>query len=306
MKIVFIGSVEIGLKCLRQVVRDKWKVAAVFTLAKKYARTTSGYVDFSPFAKKAGIKVFKIKNVNDPVNVGRIRKINPDLIIICGCQSLVSKEILDIPGSGTVGFHSSLLPKYRGRAPVNWAIIKGETKTGITMFYCCPDPDAGDIIAQKSFPIMITDTCRTVYGKSAGAACELLHGYLSKIKDGTVKRKKNISNRYPLWPKRRPEDGRIDWSKDSLVIHNWIRALTRPYPGAFTYSGEKKYFIWRSRFSRQKRCGPGRPGEIIKVTGRSDNRSFLVKTGKGDIWISDVIYENGRAVQDLSVGSKFS
>lgn len=306
MKIVFLGSVEIGLKCLKQVIRDRRDVAAIFTLAKRYAANTSGYVDFLPTAKRNGIKIFKVKNFNSRVNIDRIRKIKPDLIIICGCQNLICRDILDIPRLGAIGFHSSLLPKYKGRAPVNWAMIKGETRTGVTMFYCIPEADAGDIIAQKGFPITIEDTCKTVYDKSANASRDLLHAYLPKIEDGTVRRKKNISSRYPIWPKRKPEDGRIDWTKTALEIHNWIRALTRPYPGAFTYCDKTKYFIWGSRLCNQKRNYRGDAGKVARVAKRSGCNSFLVGTGKGSLWVCDITKEGGRTAKDIVLGTRFS
>ena len=160
---------------------------------------------------------------------------------MCGWQRLICKEILDIPKLGTIGFHSSLLPKYRGRTPVNWAIIAGEKETGITMFYLTEEADAGDIIAQKTFPIMLNDDCNTVYKKSAKAGAELIVEFLPKISKGVAPRLHNPSRSYPAYPKRTPADGEIDFNRGAPDVYNFIRALTRPYPGAFTFlpSGQK-------------------------------------------------------------------
>jgi methionyl-tRNA formyltransferase len=189
----------------------------------------------------------RVKNINEPEYIEKIKCIAPDLIIVCGWQRLVCKEILDIPRLGTVGFHSSLLPKYRGRAPVNWAIIAGEKETGITMFYLTEDADAGDIIAQKAFPIMLNDDCDTVYKKSAKAGADLMAEFLPKIANGTAPRLHNPSRNYPAYPKRTPTDGEIDFKRSAIDVYNFIRALTKPYPGAFTYlSDDSKIVIWKA------------------------------------------------------------
>lgn len=308
MKIVFIGSVEIGLKALKQVIKDGWNVTDVFTLTKKYAGNTSGYVDFSPLCRKNAVRIHKIKDINERINIERIRMADPDLIVICGCQSLVCKEILDMPRFGAIGFHSSMLPKYRGHAPVNWAIIKGERKTGVTMFYCDSGADTGDIIEQKSINISATDTCGTVYDKCAQAVCRLLHNLLPQIEKGAVKRRKNPSYRAYFWPKRNPDDGRIDWNKKSRDIHNWIRALTKPYPGAFTYFKKEKYFIWASMIDK-KYCGKRhchRHGEVLSVSYHHGPRAFMVATGDRPIIVSNITRENSRSKKiNLKAGDVF-
>lgn len=291
MRIVFIGCVEVGLEGLKQIIKDGWDVAAIFTLAKKYAAKTSGFVDFAGLAKKNGIRLFKVRDINEEENLSRMRRLNPDLTIVCGWQRLVSKEMLEIPVLGAVGFHSSLLPKYRGRAPVNWAIIMGEKRAGVTMFFCEPQADTGDIIAQESFPITLGDTCATVYAKAAKAICKLIHDYLPKIERGRVKRIANLSRKSRLWPKRDAQDGLIDWSRSALEVHNWIRALTRPYPGAFTFHRDRKYFIWGSRLGSEKLKAEYRPGEIIKRRQDHKKAAFLVAAGSGNLWVLDIAPE---------------
>lgn len=298
---------EIGLESLKQILKDNWEVVAAFSLAKKYAKKTSGFVDFSPIAKKYGFTLYKIKDINEQKYINMIKKIAPDLIIICGWQKLVCKEILDIPRNGAIGFHSSLLPKYRGRAPVNWAIIKGERKTGITMFYCSPEADTGDIIAQKSFSITLADTCKTVYDKSAKAARQLLHIYLPQIEAGRVKKKKNESAKFHFWPKRRPEDGLINWEQNSLNIHNWIRALTYPYPGAFSYYNGKKYFIWESKLAHGKmKILRYSPGEIIKISKNGKKIKLLVATKDKPLWVSSIRTAKNKSGYNFVKGEKFT
>jgi methionyl-tRNA formyltransferase len=246
MKIVFIGGVEIGFKVLEGVYTTGYDVDTVFTLPFEMEEKTSGFIDFEPLVKSNKSNLLRVKDINSQEYIDKIKNINPDLIIVCGWQRLVCKEILDIPKLGTIGFHSSLLPKYRGRAPVNWAIIMGEKETGITMFYLTPEADDGNIIAQKPFPILLDDDCDTVYKKSALAGVELIKEYLPLIEKGVAPRLHNPSGTYPHYPKRTPKDGLIDFQRSALDVYNFVRALTKPYPGAYYIdkNGEK-IIVWK-------------------------------------------------------------
>ena len=246
MKIVFIGAVEIGHTVLKSVFEMNGSVEAIFTLPFEMQEKTSGFIDFEPLAKENNTNLIRVKDINTKEYIDQIKYINPDLIIVCGWQRLVCEEILNIPKLGTIGFHSSLLPKYRGRAPINWAIIMGEKETGITMFYLTPEADDGDIIAQKAFPIMLNDDCHTLYKKSAHAGSKLIREYLPKIKDGTASRIHNPSGTYPHYPKRTPRDGLIDFNRSSLDVYNFVRALTKPYPGAYYFNKKNdKIIVWK-------------------------------------------------------------
>ena len=247
MKIVFVGGVEIGYTVLESIYASGYHVNTVFTLEFDKKEQTSGFIDFEPLTLHHNSTLIRVNSINEQRYIDQIKQIAPDLIIVCGWQRLVCKEILDIPKYGTIGFHSSLLPKYRGRAPVNWAIIAGEKETGITMFYLTEEADAGDIIAQKSFPILLDDDCDTIYKKSAKAGAELITEVLPKFENDSVMRIHNPSKNYPAYPKRTPSDGEIDFKRSSLDVYNFIRALTKPYPGAYTYlpNGDK-LTIWKA------------------------------------------------------------
>lgn len=247
MRIVFIGGVEIGLTVFKAVFESGYPVHTLFTLPLEAAAETSGFVDFEPFALERGTRVIRTKNINQDKMVQEIRDAGPDIIIVCGWQRLVCKEILTIPKLGCIGFHSSLLPKYRGRAPVNWAMVMGERETGITMFYLTPEADTGDIIAKKAFPILFNDDCGSVYKKSAQAGAALIAEYLPRIEKDIAPRIHNEARSYPAYPKRTPEDGLIDFNRSALDVYNFVRALTRPYPGAFYYDTQgRKVKVWRA------------------------------------------------------------
>jgi methionyl-tRNA formyltransferase len=246
MKIVFIGGVEIGHTVLKAIYECGYSVDTIFTLLFESQDKTSGFVDFEPMARENGSNLVRTSDINEQKYRDHFKKINPDLIIVCGWQRLVCEEILSIPKLGTVGFHSSLLPKYRGRAPVNWAIIMGEKETGITMFYLTPEADAGDIIAQKAFPILLNDDCNSVYKKAALAGARLIKEYLPKIENQVAPRVHNPSLSFPAYPKRAPKDGLIDFNRSALDVYNFVRALTKPYPGAFYYDQNgNKVMVWK-------------------------------------------------------------
>lgn len=174
----------------------------------------------------------------------RLNRWHPDLLLVLGWYYIIPREVRECISLGCAGIHASLLPKYRGGAPIPWAIINGEIITGITFFYMGNGIDDGDIIAQKKFTIAEMDNCATVYEKATQASIMTLINYLPRIADGTAPRIPQDHGQATYFPLRKPEDGLIDWSWDAKRIRNFIRAQTRPYPGAFTYIEGKKVTIW--------------------------------------------------------------
>jgi methionyl-tRNA formyltransferase len=251
VKLAFVSCVKIGYTVLERLYAAGYTVDMVITLERNKAAQTSGYVDFRPLAAQSGSDLMETADINSSDCLGQVRRLALDLVIVCGWQQLLGKRILELPTRGCVGFHSSLLPKYRGHAPVNWAIILGERETGATMFFMDHRADAGDIIDQRSFPITLTDDCATIYEKSTQACGEMLLKHLPAILDGTVRRIHNPSASYPAYPRRRPEDGLIDFQRPAKDVYDWIRALTRPYPGAFFYRNGKKIIAWRAEIGEK-------------------------------------------------------
>ena len=231
------------------------------------------------------IPLYKIKNTNTPETAQLIKEINPEVIFVIGWTRLVSAEILAIPKYGCIGMHASLLPKYRGRAPVNWALINNEKLTGNTMILLDDGVDTGDILLQRSISITLADTCGTLYDKVADAGREMIRESIPHLQKGELSRTPQNHDQATVMPKRTPEDGLIDWTKPALELFNWVRALTHPYPGAFTYYQSKKLFIWDAQiahFSLQE-CN----SELLKntVPGMviSTADGITVSTGEGEI-----------------------
>lgn len=288
MRIVFVGCRNIAFECLRELLANRSReIVSVYTLSESQAPQTAGFRPFDELMNNIDTPCYKVEDINSPEVVERIKEDRPDLIIQVGWSQIIKDEILNIPKLGCVGFHSSLLPKYSGGSPVNWGIINGETEWGITFFYLEPGVDSGDIIAQKKFEITLEDTCKTVYDKATQGAVEILREYLDKIKDGTAPRIRQDKSKATKCKRRKPEDGLIDWNKSAMELYNWIRALTHPYPGAFTYHRGGKLYIWKAGLSNTNTSNI-RPGKVVGAT----EDGFVVATRTKGLIIKEVQIES--------------
>jgi UDP-4-amino-4-deoxy-L-arabinose formyltransferase/UDP-glucuronic acid dehydrogenase (UDP-4-keto-hexauronic acid decarboxylating) len=233
-----------GIVGLEALVQEKFDIQAVLShLDDPDENIWFGSV--ADWAKTNQIPVFCPQNINTPEWIEKIRKFSPELIFSFYYRNLLSKDILMIPSLGSFNLHGSMLPAYRGRCPVNWVLVKGEQRTGVTLHHMVEEPDAGDIVGQKEVPIELEDTAYTLYQKLCAKAKELLKEVLPLIKKGIAPRIAQNLKQGSYYGGRRPEDGKIDWSWPVSQIYNLIRAVTEPYPGAFTYLPEgEKLFIW--------------------------------------------------------------
>jgi len=176
----------------------------------------------------------------------RVRTLRPDLILSASFRTLIPKTLVDVPERGAVNLHPSLLPRYRGRAPLNWVLVHGETETGITLHHMTPDADAGDIIGQERLPIGEDETAPELARRLEAAGCALLRTYLPRLEDGTAPRHPQDTALSTNCGRRRPRDGHFEWSWTRRRIHNLVRAVTRPFPGAFTPHGDGRLFVWKT------------------------------------------------------------
>ena len=267
------------------------------------------------FCRERGIPVFCPKDVNEAPWPSRIRDARPDLLFSFYYRSMLKQEVLDIPRLGAMNLHGSLLPKYRGRAPVNWVLVKGETGTGVTLHLMTEKPDAGDIVGQAEVPIAFTDTALTLFGKMEEAAARLLDELLPRIAAGDIPRRPNDIARGSYFGGRKAEDGRIDWSRPAVEIYNLVRAVTRPYPGAFTELAGEKLVVWWAQPHPAPPGSPSTPGTIrvaggpsIEMAGGcpapvSAPRRVVVETGEGWLQLEEIEWRaraaKGEAIVDL-------
>jgi methionyl-tRNA formyltransferase len=245
-RVIFVGAVHEAVPALRVLLEGAAEVVEVVTLPADKAGRTAGFVDLESLAAAGDVPVRRVTDINSAESIAQARRLRPDLIVVTGWTRLLSGELLAVPRRGCIGFHASLLPHNRGRAPVNWAILRGQTETGNTMMYLDAGADTGDIIDQRPVRIAPSDTCATIYDKVGAAGADMLRQQLLALFDGTAPRRPQQHDGADPLPKRTPAMGITDWNRPARAVHDWIRALTEPYPGAFAFLGERKIMLWAS------------------------------------------------------------
>jgi methionyl-tRNA formyltransferase len=220
--------------------------------------------------------------------VERVLEMAPEIIYSFYYRNLLSEEILRLPRLGAFNLHGSLLPRYRGRCPVNWAIINREEVTGITLHAMVKQPDAGDIVAQKEITIDPRETALSLFTKMIPASAALVSEIHPLIREGRAPRKAQDPSQATVFPGRRPGDGEIDWTEDARDIDALVRAVTKPYPGAFTFLQGRKAFIWEAWPDRG--TGNQDPGVIRSIA------PLKVTAGKGVLCILTAEYDNGDTI----------
>lgn len=262
MKAIVLAYHDIGCTGIQQLIDHDFDIQAVFT----HNDATGENLWFRSVAETAvshGLQVYAPENINHPLWVEKIRAFEPDIIFSFYYRNMVGREILEIPRHGCLNLHGSMLPKYRGRCPVNWVIVNGESKTGVTLHYMVEAPDAGDIVGQVAVAIDDSDNAVDLHGKLNIASAELLQQSLPALRAGTLQRQPQDHTQSTYFGGRTPADGEVDWQQSAATVRNLVRAVTRPYPGAFSYLGKRQCFFW------QVKTVPGnpedKPGTILSM-----------------------------------------
>jgi methionyl-tRNA formyltransferase len=294
-RIAVFAYSETGHECLRALLDRGENVVLVVTHADAPGEQI-WFPSVAELARARGIEPV-IVDAPDAALVERARAAAPELLFSFYFRHLLPGEILSLPHLGAYNLHGSLLPKYRGRAPVNWAVARGETQTGATLHSMAKKADAGDIVDQETVPIGPDDTAYEVQKRVTQAGVKILERRLAELKAGTAPRRPQDEAAASTFPRRSPEDGRIDWTRPAEQVHNLVRAVAHPYPGAFTDVFGGKTIIWKTRlphlgahdnFPGQVRaeqgrlyvaCGDDRYVEVLRIQREGQNeidaRHFL-------------------------------
>jgi len=285
MKAVVLAYHNIGCVGIDALLRHGFEILAVFTHRDDPAENI-WFDSVAELAASRNIPVFAPEDINHPLWVRRIKDMAPDILFSFYYRNLVKPAILEIPRAGCLNLHGSLLPAYRGRCPINWALVNGEKETGVTLHSMTPAPDAGDIVSQRKVAISDDDTAKSLHVKLTKASSDMLDEVLPHIKDGTAPRMAQDDSKATYYGGRRPRDGEIDWTKGSDEIRNLVRAVTRPYPGAFSYLGNRKCLLWTVT---QVPCQADKhgPGTIVSVD------PLVIACGKGAIRVDAGQPEDG-------------
>jgi methionyl-tRNA formyltransferase len=300
MRLAVFAYHSVGCECLKVLLDAGDEVVAVVT-HEDDPNEEIWFPSVAELAREHGLSVHTPSDPNTPAFVELIRSLAPDLILSFYYRKILSPELIRIPRLGAINLHGSLLPKYRGRSPVNWVLVNGEKETGVTLHYMVEKADAGDIIAQRAVPIGMDDTALSLFRKITAAAAELLGETYPLIKSGRAPRIPQDASQATKFGGRRPEDGKISWEAPALSIYNLIRAVTHPYPGAFTFHHGRKLYLWAASFNGQRgsisaTCAPG------TIEGVEKGKGLLVSTGAGTLLVTRTQFEGEKetAADELS------
>ena len=310
MRIGWLSFHIVGGKALTHLLNTNRLVDAVITLSEKKISSRSGVFDYSPLCSKYNLPIYKIDHINSNQSIDLLRQLDLDILFVIGWSQIIEKEILDIPRLGMVGVHSSFLPQYRGSAPINWAIINGEKETGTTLMVLSEGVDTGNIIDQISFPITLYDSCKTLYDKVAKANVKMILNLYDNLHNGNFSHQPQNKNALEkILPRRTPKDGLIDWNNNSIELYNFIRAQTSPYPGAYSYINDIKYFILKcASFPKLDNNLSFTSGEIIGpiYSTNIDACGILVKCNGSFLLILEISDEQGNNIRGKILNNFFT
>ena len=275
MKILFFGDGQWAAGSLRRLIARRWNIGAV-VLRRQPSGEALGEV-----ARQFGLPVLQPGHVNSPEFLEIVRSFGPDLNVSVSYDQIVRRPLLDAAPRGFVNFHAGKLPFYRGKNVINWALINGETEIGMTGHYMDEGIDTGDIVLQRTLPIEWTDTYGDVLDRVVDAFPDLVETTLTMIAEESVQRRPQAHLPGTYFAARREGDEWLDWSDTSRNLHNKVRAITRPGPGARTMLGGTPFLIWRAYWDPSWPGYLATPGEVV---GRSADGAF-VKTGDSTLLV---------------------
>ena len=306
MNIIFFGSDDFALAHLEALIASGNNVVGCVTQPDK-AKNRGMKIVISPIkecALKNNIKVFQPEDLKDQEFISALKKNNAELFVVIAYGKFLPGELIDMPQYGAINVHGSLLPKYRGAAPINRAIINGEVETGITIIKINSEMDAGDILSSRKIAILPKDTSATLREKMMCLGQKLLIETLEGLEKGTLEDQVQIQAEATFAPKLTKESGRIDWNKSAAQINNLVRGL-QPWPGAYTFLNEKALKILSAEIVE----GSGVPGEVIEIRCEG----FVVAAAQGSLLVKQVHFQDSKPMDTpsfmrghkIEVGYKF-
>jgi UDP-4-amino-4-deoxy-L-arabinose formyltransferase/UDP-glucuronic acid dehydrogenase (UDP-4-keto-hexauronic acid decarboxylating) len=279
-KAVVFAYHDIGCAGIEALLSSGYDIAAVFTHADD-PKENAFYGSVAQLCARNGIPVHAPEDANHPLWIERISKLNPDYLFSFYYRNLLSEPLLATASKGAFNLHGSLLPRYRGRAPANWVLVKGETETGVTLHRMVKRADAGAIIAQQRVAIERSDTALTLHAKLRSAASELLRETLPTLLQGKISETAQDESKATVFGRRTPEDGKLLWQKPAEELFNLVRAVTQPYPGAFCAVGEHKLIVWSAEVVKgNEGLAPGRVISVDPLRIACGEDSLVVNAGQ--------------------------
>jgi methionyl-tRNA formyltransferase len=305
MVFAWVGVHTEGLLALDALLAAGAPIRAVITLRPDLAAAKSYGANYAPLCARHGVPLHHVANINDPDAQRLLGALEPDVVFVIGWHQIVRPETLRLAKLGMIGAHASLLPHGRGSAPINWAVIRGEAETGNTLFWLAEELDAGDMIDQAAFPISPYDTCASLYQRVAESNRDMLLRLLPRLLAGQRPGRPQPRVEEPPLRRRRPADGRIDWRRPSGAVYDFVRALTRPYPGAFGTLEGRRWLVWHAALPPC--AGITRSaGEVVGpvVSPLEEACGQLVACGEGSLLLLELEGEDGTVLRGRALSDQ--
>ncbi len=302
MNIVFMGTPDFAVPSLKSLIESKYNIAAVITQTDKPKGRKSQLCTppVKNIALDSGLKIVQPEDVNDKIIIEKLKKTNPDVITVVAFGQKISSEILNLPRYKCINIHASLLPKYRGAAPINWALINGEEEAGVTSIILQEKMDAGKMITQKSIRIGPDETAGELNNRLSILGAEVLMDSLKQIETGAVKYTLQDEKLVTYAPKLKKKDGLINWNHSTEEVHNFVRGMN-PWPTAYTTlirnTSEERIIILETEKDTPSDTETNKiPGTIIDIS----DRGIKVATKNGCIWIKEVKPEGKQSMSAVA------
>ena len=304
MRFAWVGSHMEGVPALAALLEAGAHIVAVITLTGEAGAKRSGGVDYEPLCERHRVPLFRISDINSPATVALLRSLDLDVLFVIGWSQILRAEALASARVGVVGAHASLLPKNRGSAPINWALIRGETVTGNSLLWLADGVDTGAVIDRTPIEITPFDTCATLYERVAETNRYMLLRLWQRLCNGERPGTPQPDSGQPPLPRRRPADGLLDWHSSSSRVYDFVRALTRPYPGAFGHLDGKRWTVWRAALPPLDAIPIAKPGTCLGpvISPSEEACGQLVACGQGALTVLEVQAEDGRVLRGRALG----
>jgi methionyl-tRNA formyltransferase len=298
MRVGWVGFHVEGIPALEALL-GQGIVSAVITLAPEAAAKRSAVADYGRLCARFGVQLHEVADINHEASVRLLESLDLDLLFVIGWSQILRPPALRAIRGGVIGAHASMLPRNRGSAPINWAIINGEGATGNSLIWLTEEVDAGDVIDQMEFPITPYDTCASLYDHVAQTNRDMILRALPRLLRGERPGWKQSLNGEHVLPRRRPKDGFVDWRRDAPAIYDFVRALTRPYPGAFGRLAGERWMIWQAALLPGTLSSQSPPGTVLGPLRSPIGEACgqVVACGTGAVVLLEVEGPSGRVVR---------
>lgn len=293
IRIVYMGTPDFAVEPLEAIIKAGYEVAAVVTQPDKQ-KGRGKEVKMTPVkecALRHGIPVFQPVKIKEPEAVAELEKYQADLFVVAAFGQLLSEEILNMPEYGCINIHASLLPAYRGAAPIQWAVLNGEKESGVTIMQMDKGLDTGDMLLKRSVELSPKETGDSLHDKLMHLGAELIVEALPKLEKGELVPEKQKDELSSYAQKLTKAMGQIDWSKDAVSLERWIRGLNS-WPSAYTFFGGKTLKIWEAQVAEENGAQKAEPGQVVSVS----REGFTVACGQGELQILSLQLEGKKRV----------